>query len=1113
MKTKIIVAFCALLLLRPVPVSAADALTQCILEVLQERLEKTIDKDFKNTEYWQNLLTNVANGTPEAIVQQIMDDYDPNSIAKDTGMKLLERLVPEAAGPIGLLLVANEAVHAYTNYMLDFYKEAHYQRFSDEVLKPSKTTAELKANYNKFKEVINAGEMDAAVAYADRAAQEERFYNAFLQAFGALAKAERAAAARASAQKIITRKFKVMRAEAASQVEIARDYLLAAAMPVEASSVKRFLANSANNDFANAVRSAAKKAGQKQAEKKDAAAGTAQPKTGDTASGGTQDPQPKTGTAATGGTQPKTGGATGAKEPKSGVKTDPVVVVPPQPGSGPIGNSIRLLNAGEESEDQRTLDYSQYYSAYKDAADKLVFGDMAPTVYSEATSNIYAGAHKAYLNCLGASGEPGKSAECRSAFERFSSDAAQINSNVSDLARQLREELEGDRKRLLDARKPSEKLAEIQAAMAGDMRRAKEDRSCQHEITMNTAQQAAKNIEACKGQLGFLATFIDQLEAKTKEFQDFCKAFDENTAKDFSAYADRYSSSYNLAAFSGAQLDSYLLKNLSDDSARAQSSLGTSYAPLGEGVAGELRRSLAAGTRHNREAETQLGLNQAFIEMGTPLAGQAENQFTALTKGGKKADFRSFNGREYYDQNFKELFENFFSGALTLLSPKTRGSGPDEYMSYKQGSIKVWDAEKYPFYKSLAEHAAVLKEFTEKTEALKEMELERRHRTLDEILKKTAPEAAKIKSKTLDAQELARTFDTAAKVRDNLAWNIKPAEYFELFYGTGYTLSAAVMDRTLETYSKELEEIKAIEQNAIAVFGKYTNSPVPMEKEPKELSDARTPLNCKKWRCSQALWKAYNDMKAAEDRLTVAAMQKNSPVSGLSINGKPIPQRASYSIEMGDADLVNGELVIKGGIYPGAVASLSALELSLDCKNYPISLTPAESFTHAFRPQSGQRYCIRVKPSIGDLGRLGAAATWPAEGDYFTVEYVKGSQDEVRSFYDKFRAAYEGRNAPQVLALVSGGWSAGDGTELSDLEENLRNNFRLYDEIKYDMAALRVSRTGRGWQACYDVTITSRIFKRNLKHEEKSQVCDEVGDDGGKFKLLRTYSGSYWYVK
>ena len=257
MKKVFVTALCALFVAGPSPASAGNALTDCILEVLQERLEKTVDKDFKDTEYWKNLLTNVANGTPEAVVQQIMDDYDPKSVGKDIGMKLLERLVPEAAGPIGLLLLANDAVYAYTEYMLTFYKDLHFQYFTEEVLKPSKTTRELRANYNKFiAEFVDGGGSDRAVKYDSRKEEEEKFHNAFLQAFRLLYKAEQAAANRANARKIIVNKFKVMRSQVKGEVEVAQANLMAAGLEASAANVGRFVKDA---DYAASVHEAGKR--------------------------------------------------------------------------------------------------------------------------------------------------------------------------------------------------------------------------------------------------------------------------------------------------------------------------------------------------------------------------------------------------------------------------------------------------------------------------------------------------------------------------------------------------------------------------------------------------------------------------------------------------------------------------------------------------------------------------------------------------------------------------------------------------------------------------------------------------------------------------------------
>ena len=88
-----------------------------------------------------------------------------------------------------------------------------------------------------------------------------------------------------------------------------------------------------------------------------------------------------------------------------------------------------------------------------------------------------------------------------------------------------------------------------------------------------------------------------------------------------------------------------------------------------------------------------------------------------------------------------------------------------------------------------------------------------------------------------------------------------------------------------------------------------------------------------------------------------------------------------------------------------------------------------------------------------------------------------------------------------------------DGTGVTDLEENLRTNFRLYDIIKFSLSGLTVTGAGGVLQACYNTVITSRILKRNLTHEEKAAVCDELKRENGKLRISRTLSGSYWYIK
>ncbi len=121
----------------------------------------------------------------------------------------------------------------------------------------------------------------------------------------------------------------------------------------------------------------------------------------------------------------------------------------------------------------------------------------------------------------------------------------------------------------------------------------------------------------------------------------------------------------------------------------------------------------------------------------------------------------------------------------------------------------------------------------------------------------------------------------------------------------------------------------------------------------------------------------------------------------------------------------------------------------------------------------------------------------------------------VKDLYARFKSAYEGKNDSQVMSMISDGWQAGDGSSLSDLQVNIRRTFRTFDEIRYNIQNLIITPgPGGRYSVSYDVAITSRIYKRNLKHEEKSSINEEVIiDSAGKAKISRTLGGRFWYIQ
>lgn len=123
-------------------------------------------------------------------------------------------------------------------------------------------------------------------------------------------------------------------------------------------------------------------------------------------------------------------------------------------------------------------------------------------------------------------------------------------------------------------------------------------------------------------------------------------------------------------------------------------------------------------------------------------------------------------------------------------------------------------------------------------------------------------------------------------------------------------------------------------------------------------------------------------------------------------------------------------------------------------------------------------------------------------------------KQKVQALYDGFKAAYEEKNDSLVVACLADTWQA-EGTTISDFQKNIRTIFRVFDEVRYVISNLQINKTGeKTFTTSYDVTITSRIYKRNLKHEEKSSVSEEVViDPSGKARISRTLGGKFWYVQ
>lgn len=117
----------------------------------------------------------------------------------------------------------------------------------------------------------------------------------------------------------------------------------------------------------------------------------------------------------------------------------------------------------------------------------------------------------------------------------------------------------------------------------------------------------------------------------------------------------------------------------------------------------------------------------------------------------------------------------------------------------------------------------------------------------------------------------------------------------------------------------------------------------------------------------------------------------------------------------------------------------------------------------------------------------------------------------VESFYAGFARVYERRDAAALAAMLEQGWTAADGTTLSDLRETLENSFRIFDEVSCRITGLRVGFEEDGSaRADYGIEIVGRINRARIRHEEKSEVSEILRQDGGRLRIMRTLAGSYW---
>lgn len=120
----------------------------------------------------------------------------------------------------------------------------------------------------------------------------------------------------------------------------------------------------------------------------------------------------------------------------------------------------------------------------------------------------------------------------------------------------------------------------------------------------------------------------------------------------------------------------------------------------------------------------------------------------------------------------------------------------------------------------------------------------------------------------------------------------------------------------------------------------------------------------------------------------------------------------------------------------------------------------------------------------------------------------------ISDFYSDFKSAYERRNLSLVLRMISDEWTAPDGTDKTELEENLRRVFKTYNEITYNITNLKIEKKSQNiYKVSYNLEIKSRIYKNNQTYIEKSSVEEDLEyvKDKGRFIIRKTTSGRFWF--
>ena len=236
---------------------AAPSIAALTTEIVKEKIQEKI-KTYKDSwQYWAEFTKDVSEGNTRAVIRklcdqgyQIIDDAKKENSGMPLVFKIFQELLPEAAGPIGLILTASDFATEKTQAWIDWARKNRVEEVFELVLEPSRTAADVDSKWREYlgnnermtlntrgmpptevENLIKKIETDLLPGYKRMLIMKQRAANA--------------PAERLRLRELMTERLEGIRFRAQKDIEMAVGILTAAKQPVNAENVKSYLKNPA----------------------------------------------------------------------------------------------------------------------------------------------------------------------------------------------------------------------------------------------------------------------------------------------------------------------------------------------------------------------------------------------------------------------------------------------------------------------------------------------------------------------------------------------------------------------------------------------------------------------------------------------------------------------------------------------------------------------------------------------------------------------------------------------------------------------------------------------------------------------------------------------------